>query len=141
VKRRHYLAGLCGSVTACLAGCVSGDGSSQDGGPTAESASDSNQTVTSRSDGDRTPRSDPVTGSDGTPPDICDRQPRPNAIPAIVEPAFEPDYSGLSEVATLSESAPVIGVEREGQSRAYPLSILATNEIVNDSFDDPGLVT
>jgi len=68
-----------------------------------------------------------------------------DTIPAIVDPAFGTDWSGLetddgADMA-LPDDAPVIGVERDGDARAYPLRILNWHEIVNDGFDVPVAVT
>ncbi len=67
-------------------------------------------------------------------------------IPAIVEPRFAPDWSDVvhpetGESATLDDSAAVIGVEREGTARAYPLAILNWHEVVNDTLGGPIMVT
>jgi len=35
----------------------------------------------------------------------------------------------------------VIGVERDGAARAYPLKLLNWHEVVNDTFGQPLLVT
>jgi hypothetical protein len=78
-----------------------------------------------------------------------------DAIPAIVDPAFGPDWRGLTveykvagSVHTSGTIEPrlqpddrVIGVERNGAARAYPLRLLNHHEIVNDVFDGPLLVT
>jgi hypothetical protein len=68
-------------------------------------------------------------------------------IRAITETSFASDWSDRAE--TLEEYTfgglvaedIVIGVTREGRSRAYPLQILWTHEIVNDDFGGPLLVT
>lgn len=70
----------------------------------------------------------------------------PNGIPAIVEPAFAPDWSGVAvpagaEFQSLPDRAPVIGVDRLGQARAYPLLLLGQHEVVNDQLGGPLLVT
>jgi hypothetical protein len=67
--------------------------------------------------------------------DVLDK----NAIPAIAEPAFGPDWSEAE--ATLDDDERVIGVTADGSARAYPLSILNWHEIVNDEFGGPLLVT
>lgn len=76
-----------------------------------------------------------------------------SAIPAIVEPAFGPDWSGIAiengedtYEPRLQASTPVIGVERSGIARAYPLGILERHEVVNDRLPtepepEPLLVT
>ncbi|MFB6362235.1 MAG: DUF3179 domain-containing (seleno)protein [Halobacteriales archaeon] len=79
-----------------------------------------------------------MTVADGRPRDICNRDPRPERIPAIVEPAFAEDWSGIGP--DLAEAATAVGLERDGDARPYPLSVLRS-EIVNDRFQDPVMVT
>lgn len=122
MHRRGYLAGLLGSAAAGLAGCVGGPF------PGTGGSSDPDQAVSS-----------PVTGADGSPSGICSFDARRERIPAIVDPAFAADYSDVSTIDRLPDSTPVIGIERDGEARAYPAAI--TNEIVNDAFDVPVLVT
>jgi hypothetical protein len=66
-------------------------------------------------------------------------------IPAITDPAFADDWSGLDpddvEDPTLPDETAVIGVERGGDARAYPLRVLDWHEIVNDEFGGPIAVT
>ncbi len=68
-----------------------------------------------------------------------------DSIPAIVEPTFGTDWSDLEADAdtetTLPDDAPVVGVRRAGEARAYPLRILNWHEIVNDEFEIPIAVT
>lgn len=67
-----------------------------------------------------------------------------DSIPAIVDPAFADDWNGLDagdDDPTLPDEAAVLGVERDGRPRAYPLRILNWHEIVNDTFDGPLAVT
>ncbi|MFB6300121.1 MAG: DUF3179 domain-containing protein [Halobacteriales archaeon] len=77
-----------------------------------------------------------------------------DAIPAIVEPQFASDWSGLTLTFVdrlldrhrtieprLQPGDRVIGVERNGKARAYPLRVLNWHEIVNDTFGGPLLVT
>ncbi len=57
--------------------------------------------------------------------------PGKDGIPAVDEPRFE----SIGAVATwLSEEAPVIALELNGEARAYPLAILIWHEIVNDTI-------
>ena len=51
-----------------------------------------------------------------------------DAIPAILSPSFEEG----SEVSWLKGKEAVIGIEINGDSRAYPVSILRRVEIIND---------
>jgi hypothetical protein len=76
-----------------------------------------------------------------------------DGIPAITEPAFGSDWSGVRiEVddsfrgSYVSEPRlkpwdEVIGLERDGRARAYPLKLLNWHEVVNDSFGGPIVVT
>lgn len=75
-----------------------------------------------------------------------------DAIPAIVDPTFAPDWDGVSVTVAsaplretieprLADGSQVVGITRGDRSRAYPLSVLAWHEVVNDSFGDPVLVT
>jgi hypothetical protein len=77
-----------------------------------------------------------------------------DAIPAIVDPQFGRDWSDLESrsvqdrsgieyttVPSLDDGETIIGVERDGRARAYPLAVLDWHEIVNDSFGGPLLVT
>lgn len=80
----------------------------------------------------------------GVPQDICEESVRDIDIIEVVEPAFGPDWAGLEiggQYGELTDETVVIGVERDGRARAYPLSILWYHEIVNDRFGDPLLVT
>jgi hypothetical protein len=70
------------------------------------------------------------------------RATRPDAIPAITAPAFDTDWRGVGrDVDPLRPDDAVVGVEREGRARAYPLRVLGWHEIVNDDFGGPLLVT
>jgi hypothetical protein len=68
-----------------------------------------------------------------------------DGIPAIVAPAFAPDWSGLDpdgiDDPRLPDGTAVVGVERRGGARAYPLRVLDWHEIVNDDFGGPIAVT
>ena len=76
-----------------------------------------------------------------------------DAIPAIVDPAFAPDWSDLEiEIENpyvgdqvlrprLESHDTVIGVRIGGTARAYPLKVLNWHEVVNDELDGPLLVT
>lgn len=119
MNRREALSVLAGGVVGSLAGCAGSAGSAADGG--------------AGSDGT-------VTGADGSPSDICRREARPGRIPAIVEPAFAPDWSDIGQPGGLTDATTVVGLERAGEARAYPITVLRL-EIVNDAFDEPVLVT
>jgi hypothetical protein len=67
-------------------------------------------------------------------------------IAAITDPVFAADWSGLdypedAELPGLLDVSPVVGVERGGVARAYPLAVLDWHEVVNDTFGGPLLVT
>jgi len=64
-----------------------------------------------------------------------------DAIPAITDPAFGSDWSGVGDDLVLSGGHRVVGVVREGRARAYPLPVLRWHEVVNDEFGGPLLVT
>lgn len=67
-----------------------------------------------------------------------------NSIPAIVDPVFDDDWSGLELQVSdphagmtttitprLADDDAVIGVVREGQARAYPIRLLNWHEVAN----------
>jgi hypothetical protein len=77
-----------------------------------------------------------------------------DGIPAIVDPAFGDGWTDVdvtdrdthegadSElIAGFPADDRVIGIERGGEARAYPLRVLNGHEIVNDDLDGPLLVT
>lgn len=75
-----------------------------------------------------------------------------DAIPGIVEPRFASDWDDLEAAVRpydvgfhtrprLHDTDLVIGLVREGEARAYPLSILRWHEVINDDFGGPILVT
>lgn len=118
MNRRTYLAAIAGGTLGGLAGCL--------------------DTVGLGSEGEDVDLSS-IEGSDGSPSNICEREPGPGFIPAIIEPKFAKNYQDLPDSPGLDDSMPIIGIERVGEARAYP--VVATNEIVNDSFEEPVLVT
>ena len=77
----------------------------------------------------------------------------PEDIPAIIDPAFEDDWTGIETThetyegtsvisrPRLTDADPIIGVVQEGQGRAYPLRVLVSHEVVNDRFGGPIVVT
>jgi hypothetical protein len=157
MRRRRFIA----AAAACgipLAGCLGGDPSVANGGtatsPGVTGATDSATPGTTRGGG----------GASGpaarTAPNLADVDlPLPRSaltfatgkdiIPAITDPAFGEDWSGVSipdhageaGAPRLEPSDEVIGVVREGDARAYPLLVLNEHEIVNDSFHGPLLVS
>lgn len=82
---------------------------------------------------------EPIARS-GVPQDICQEPVRDIDIVEIVEPAFGPDWNDLDvggQYGELTEDDVIIGVERDGRVRAYPLAVLWYHEIVNDDFGGP----
>ncbi len=88
----------------------------------------------------------------GFPRTLCDRPPVKNVgIRAVVGPAYARSWDEISvpeeyrlgvEVgAGLTAQSQVVGVERDGAARAYPLSVLWWHEVVNDDLNGPVLVT
>ncbi|NIS32649.1 MAG: DUF3179 domain-containing protein, partial [Actinobacteria bacterium] len=119
MRRRDLLAGaagLAGGLTGCL------------GAPVAGLPAD---TPT------RTPfAAEPIARS-GVPQDVCQEEVQDIDIIEIVDPAFGPDWSGLDvpgQYGELEADDVIVGVERDGRHRAYPLAILWYHEIVNDDF-------
>lgn len=132
--RRRYLAAL-GTGATALAGCLGRD-SAGDAPPATED--DGEATTDAANDG--TAGSGPTGDPDLPVPQAdLDRGAAKDAIPAITDPAFGPDWAGVD--ADLNDDDRVIGVERDGAARAYPLRILNWHEVVNDDFGGPLLVT
>ncbi|PSQ17291.1 hypothetical protein BRD00_08090 [Halobacteriales archaeon QS_8_69_26] len=81
----------------------------------------------------------------GLPPDVCEEDVSGDpGIYAVVDPAFEGDWSGLAipdRYDALTDDVGVVGLERDGRARAYPLPVLWHHEIVNDDFGGPTMVT
>lgn len=134
MNRRTYLRAL-GLGLAALAGCA--DSSEQGEEPTPTPPGISAQ-IPGRSDLDL-----PIPSSEIIYATVKD------AYPAIVDPAVGrdwggvelPGYAGDAATPRLRASDRVIGVERDGQARAYPLRLLSAHEIVNDDVGGPLLVT
>jgi hypothetical protein len=128
MRRRRYLQLVAAGTVAALAGCsASGDaGTGQD------------------QEQGRAPRPPTLDEVDLPVPTSEMRQPLPkDYIPAIVEPEFAADWSGLDADVdpTLPDDAAVLGITRDGRARAYPLRILNHHEVVNDDFGGPIAVT
>ena len=58
-----------------------------------------------------------------------------DGIPALTDPKFIP-----AEAAKLQDKDRILGISRNGVSKAYPLAILNWHEIVNDRFGDEAVV-
>jgi len=57
-----------------------------------------------------------------------------------IPPVFEPRYQPASKVRGLSDFEPVLSIERNGDARAYPLSIMLWHEIVNETIGGDALL-
>jgi hypothetical protein len=163
MNRRRYLGVVTAGLSAGFAGC---------GESATRSPASGSRTATP------TPGSAPRSGTDATDPettgtddgqadtptdgdlpvpeaDLLRALPRDN-IPAIVDPAFGEDWSGLRVEVTyprrkrrdpvtveprLDDEDPVVGITRDGEARAYPLWVLNWHEVVNDDLGGPLLVS
>lgn len=140
MDRRTFLSVVAAGVPVGVSGCssISGGNGSRTAPPTEQDTSPV----------------DTVAGVDlPVPEESLVRGASKDRIPAITEPVFGDDWSGVSVTITnnfkirttiqprLGPRDRVIGVTRRGSARAYPLRILNWHEIVNDSFDGPLLVT
>jgi len=144
-----------------LAGCLGRSGDGSGGSADAEPAT-ATPTPTERREPTRTGTATESEEPDideektrlarhGVPPDICETSINPDpSIYAVTEPAFADDWSahGITPAyrhedgrEELVAEQTVIAVEAEGRARAYPLTILTTHEVVNDSFGGPLIVT
>lgn len=129
MNRRRF-ATLLGASATFLAGCVSAAPRSESTGSTPRSAADPASLAQAEL---------PIPRSEM-------QQPLPqDSIAAITDPEFARDWSGVAgadaEPLKLDPAEPVIGVERDGTARAYPLRVLRRHEVVNDVFDEPLLVS
>jgi len=147
MKRRRFLGTVGAGLTIAAAGCTSqapssdgGDGDGDGGGDGSGEGSTSTQPSTTQpSGGSDDPNSalrDPDLPLDES---ALDRGAPKDAIPAITDPAFGSDWSDFD--ASLDDSSQIIGVEMDGEARAYPFAILNWHEVVNDDFNGPLLVT
>ena len=152
MRRRRFLGATGTGLLLAAAGCVGGG---SEGTPTDTPTPTDTDTATPGLEATPEPATDPAPGADvrGTSADagaltdvdlpLDDSQLRrgaaTDAIPAITDPVFGEDWSDAD--ASLEGDSRVIGVEVEGNARAYPLAILNWHEIVNDSFGGPLLVT
>ncbi|MEF8808337.1 DUF3179 domain-containing protein [Natronomonas sp.] len=134
MRRRTYLS-VAAAVAAGMAGCADGLDAGSDGDRTTAPAVDGDVAVGPGGDIEL-----PV------PEDELQRGAAKDAIPAITDPAFGEDWSGITVTARtqfgeeeieprLNDDDTVIGVTRDGEARAYPLRILNWHEVVNDIFE------
>jgi len=150
VNRRRYLAALSAVAVGGAAGCSALDArvgpTGDDGSETTESGAREATSPTTAAPPPAEDISIPVAESE------LDRAAPRDAIPAITDPVFGEDWSGVeyeieredgsaTQTPRLSFEDRVIGVVRDGEARAYPLKLLDWHEVVNDEFGGPLLVT
>jgi hypothetical protein len=85
-----------------------------------------------------------TVAASGRPSDVCERPIGDSDIVAIETPSFAsawPADVGPPYRPVTDESTVVAVALDDGRARAYPLSVLAVNEVVNDEFGGPLLVT
>lgn len=138
MKRRRFLAAVVAGAIGSSSGC------------SAVSAPDRQAPSTTSGTSAGTPTVAKLARL-GNPADICEAEiARDFTIKAIVSPTFGPDWSGYDIEAryrkdradgSLAGDAVVVGLERPGRARAYPLAVLWHHEVVNDDFGRPLLVS
>ncbi|WP_435318047.1 DUF3179 domain-containing (seleno)protein [Haloarchaeobius sp. TZWSO28] len=137
-SRRRLLAAVATGVGVGLSGCASlGRQGEPAEGATTEDDSRTAGTYTELS-----------LAEQGFPKTVCSEDVVPAALAEIDDPAYASDWS-THEVrdrygpdGRIGESRTVVGLEHDGQARAYPLSILWYHEVVDDWLADlPVLVT
>lgn len=142
MRRRQLLAAAATGVvaTAGCRGALTRSGDLADAAATSADATESGD-ATAADDGEVVDYSLAATGR---PADVCERPIGNSDIVAIETPSFAsawPEAVGPPYRPVIEDSA-VVGVALpDGRARAYPLSILAVNEIVNDDFGGPLLVS
>jgi hypothetical protein len=140
--RRRFLLGAGTAGVAGLAGCAA----------PARSSGASEGAAAGRGPRDPGPENAAGIVRYGFPASLCERPPVEDVgIRAVVAPAYGPDWDDVdvperyrlgAEVGTgLDGDSYVVGVERGGRTRAYPLSVLWYHEAVNDGLAGPILVT
>jgi hypothetical protein len=72
----------------------------------------------------------PLPASEDLPPGVEQIIPR-GQIAAVLDPQYVP-----ADEAKISDDAWVLGVEIEGEARAYSLNLLNRHEVVNDRIGD-----
>lgn len=131
-RRRQFLAAL-GTGVIATAGCR---------GALTRSAQSADASGDDADDSDGV--GEYTLAASGRPSDVCERPIGNSDIVAVEDPSFarawpddvDPPYRPLAADST------VVGVAlAEGRARAYPLSVLAVNEIVNDAFGGPLLLS
>jgi hypothetical protein len=135
MDRRTYLRAVATGGTATMAGLAGCTGRlGDDGGPPVDGGPDP-----ANATGEVVPPPAPRDVDLPVPESDLQRGAGEDDIPAITDPAFGADWGEVD--ASLTDTDRVIGVERAGEARAYPLAVLNWHEVVNDAFDGPLLVT
>jgi hypothetical protein len=132
-RRRQFLAAL-GTGVVATAGCR--------GALTRSALSDDDPRGGDADDSDGV--GEYTIAASGRPSDVCERPIGDSDIVAIETPSFArawPDDVGPPYRPVTAESTVVAVALDDGRARAYPLSVLAVNEVVNDAFGGPLLVT
>ncbi|KTG30724.1 DUF3179 domain-containing protein [Haloferax profundi] len=146
MDRRAFLA-LAATGGVSLAGCgISVGRETRAAGSSDEPAATATSSTTAENDA---PRPLPVTITLPVPESELRQSVARDAIPAITAPTFAPDWEDVEVELDSGTYRPqlghddlVVGVERDGVARAYPLRVLSWHEVVNDRFDDhPVVVT
>lgn len=131
IDRRRVLRALGGCSLFGISGCLGRDPSAT------ERDTKANSSDTKLTDAETTlaGRGDPAT--------ICETDIRYNpGITPIVTPAFDEDWTSVSQESSyidtdrgdLADETTVIGIEHKGVARAYPVPLLTSHEIVNDTI-------
>jgi len=91
---------------------------------------------------------DPLPAPSPTAAPVTSAPPTPTAtFPAFTRqtqfvPLFDPEFVPAAQRSGLSDDSYVLGLDWNGEQRAYPLSMVWWHHIVNDQLgDDPALVT
>ncbi|MFB6302907.1 MAG: DUF3179 domain-containing protein [Haloferacaceae archaeon] len=150
MDRRGLLTWVAMSATGGFAGCTSGGQSGNGSGSASPAAATA---ATEQASKGRTGRKSVAGVNLPVPESEFNRGTSRDSIPAITDPVFASDWSGVTLTVVdrfgnertieprLHPDDRVIGVNRDGTTRAYPLRVLNWHEIVNDSFAGPLLVT
>lgn len=149
MRRRQLLAALAAGATAGCGGSPDregdGEASPTDRQRTVPGGANSTSGAPDSPVGSTPTVDAPTLAEQGFPPDVCETDVIADfSIRAIDDPAFAPDWSGIDPAeryGTLTDGSTVVGVERGGRARAYPVSVLWVHEVVNDRFGGPTLVT
>jgi hypothetical protein len=125
VDRRAYLATISAALSGCNVGYAGGRPPPGSRTPTE-------------------PRAEADVVQYGVPATLCEEEIKPGAIPPIVDPAFDRDWSDVEvreEYGDLSAEQVVVGLTADDRARAYPVSVLRHHEAVNERFGGPVLLT